>query len=261
MKNIIDKMTNAAHAGGSILLQHFGTELEVHQKTSASDICTIADLQSERIIIDTLEKHFPDYNIFSEEAGHKDRKSKYTFFIDPLDGTSNFVLGIPHFSISIALLEWSKPVAAVVYNPILKLTYHAERGKGAYLGNNKIKASEETDIERSFISLAAGYTVTNDTMADMIRMLKQKEVKRVITQWSPALDFCLLASGKIEGIVNYSNDVYDFIAGKLIAKEAGAVITTMEGIEELDEQNNQFIIANNSTILEHLLEAMTRVRF
>src|SRR3989338_1377041 len=137
------EIIRAAKAGGEVVRKYFGTVLTIVEKSKASDVRTEADVESEAAIISILKKAFPAYNIFSEECGLIDKKSEYTFYIDPLDGTNNFVLGIPNFSVLIALAHGREAIFGLVYLPMLDVFYHAEKGKGAFLGSKSIKPSLE----------------------------------------------------------------------------------------------------------------------
>ena len=128
----IYKIIIAAESGGEVIKKYFGRVLELEQKSIAGDVRTRADTEAEEIILSTLQKDFPTFNIYSEEAGNIDKKSEYTFVLDPLDGSNNFVLGIPVFCVSIGLLKGKEIIAGVIYHPILKDIYFAEKGEGAY---------------------------------------------------------------------------------------------------------------------------------
>src|SRR3989344_5246960 len=119
----------AATAGGKVVRNYFGKAVTITEKSRASDVFTEADVESEAAIIAILEKAFPAHNIFSEECGFINKKSEYTFYIDPLDGTNNFSLGIPNFSVSIALVRGTETVFGLVYLPVVDLLYHAVKGK------------------------------------------------------------------------------------------------------------------------------------
>lgn len=253
---MIEDIITAAEKGGEKVKKYFGDILAVEQKGVASDFRTKADLESEQIIIDTLSEKFPDYNIFSEEAGLLDRQSKYTFVVDPLDGTNNFVLGIPNFSVSIGLLEEERCIAGVIHAPLLNQTYHAEDGKGAFCNGKKLSVSTETALEKSSISYTCGYTKTPEFELALLTKLRAMNIKRYLTNWSPAFDYCLLASGKIEAIINNDNDLYDYIAGKIIAREAGARITDFMGNHQNDKQTTQFIASNTPEIQKYLISTL-----
>lgn len=248
---------DATQRGGAQVKKYFGREFTVTEKSRASDVCTTADLESEKAIIITLEKYFPEYSIHSEEAGViRKGSSRGTFYVDPLDGTNNFVLGIPYFSTTITLVENDLTQFVAIYDPILDLTYWAERGSGAYLGSKKLMVSAEIDIERSTVAYAAGYTIPEKEMLLMISKLKLRETKRVTTQWSPALDFCALASGRIEVVVNQNDQLHDYLGGKLLCKEAGAVLSDFSGKLEQKETEGNFVVSNRLEIHREVISAL-----
>ncbi|MCR4311297.1 MAG: inositol monophosphatase [Candidatus Taylorbacteria bacterium] len=243
----------AAHAGGEVLLKYFGSVLSVEQKSIASDVRTQADVGSEKVILRHLEKAFPTYNILSEECGLIDKKSDYTFYIDPLDGTNNFVLGIPNFSVSIALCQGKNVVAGVIHLPLTGQTYSAVKGKGSLCNGKKIEPSVETNLLRSTVAFMCGYHYSRSKIADTLGKLSGK-MKRILTNWSVASDMCLLASGKIETVVARDGmQPYDFLAGKLIAKEAGCVLTDGDGKTESDDFKDAFMASGNKVIHKKML--------
>jgi myo-inositol-1(or 4)-monophosphatase len=249
-KNII----KAAVIGGKIVKKHFGGVLNVTVKSNPSDLRTIADLESEAAIIKILSKKFPKYNIIGEESGEISKGSQYTFIIDPLDGTNNFVLGIPYFSTVIALMKGEETIFGVIYNPMLKKIYFAEKGQGAYLNNERISVNNESSIENSSVSIVVEYGDKGKLQENLAINLYKMNAKRVLTNWSVLLDFCLLASGKIEAILVATQiPLHDFVAGKLLAKEAGAVVTDLSGAEETRDVNNTFIISNGTKIHGEIL--------
>lgn len=250
------KIIKAAEKGGQVLKQYFGKSLKLVEKSTTTDFQTKADLESEAVILKILSKQFPDYNIFSEEKGSIDKKSEYTFIIDPMDGSYNFILGIPNFSVSIALLKEREILFSAVYNPILNQTYFAEKGKGAFFDNKRLRVNKEKDIKRAKIVYTCNYIHSREYEINLIKELNEKEVKRILTNWSPALDFCLLASGKIEAVINHDNEIYDYIAGKLIAKEAGALITDFKGRKETNNKNSIFLASNGTKIHQQLLKIL-----
>ncbi|MCX6763000.1 MAG: inositol monophosphatase [Candidatus Moranbacteria bacterium] len=250
----IEKIIEAAEAGGKILKDYFGQGMDTIQKSVASDFYTKADLDSEKAIFGILKKEFPDFNIFSEENGKIEKGSEYTFIIDPMDGTNNFVIGIPDFSVSIGLFKNDEAVAGVINMPIVGHTYHAEKGKGAFFNGMKLQVNDEKDIQKSTVLYSCGYKIVRDTLDKAIVSLHKINVKRILLNWSPASVFCLLASGKIEAIVNDRIELHDYAAGKLIAREAGAKVTDFEGNKERDDKNDAFIISNGTEIHEKIIK-------
>src|SRR3989338_3494764 len=158
-KKDLQIIIKAAHAGGEALRKYFGQTLELVEKSTIADFQTKADLESEKSILEILKKEFPKYNIFSEEEGKINNNSQYTLVIDPLDGTNNFVLGVPTFSVSIALLYKNEAVAGVVYSPIIYQTDHATKSGGAYLNEREIKVNNIFDPKKITIIYTCGYKI------------------------------------------------------------------------------------------------------
>ncbi len=253
MEEQYKKIIEAAKAGGQILKQYFGQNLDIEQKSSPADIRTKADLESEVAILKILKKEFPDYNIHSEEEGKTNNKSEFTFVIDPLDGSHNFVTGIANFSVSIALMKGDEIEVGIIYQPILDRVYYAQKNKGAFLNDNRISVSAESDIKKSSLSYVAAYGHSAEDYGEIMRRLELSGAKRVFYNWSVAMDFCYLATGKMEAIINDGCEIYDYLAGKIIAKEAGAVILDFAGQVEQAEKNDKFVIANNQAIVSKVL--------
>lgn len=255
-------IVEAAQAGGEVLKKYFGKKLDVmNEKYNAADLQTTADLEAEKVIIEILNKNFPGYNILSEEAGEIDRKSKYSFVIDPLDGTNNFVLGIANFTNVIALTEDGTTIFSVVHSPMTNETFYAQQGNGAFLNKKKIKVNSESDITRATIAHHVDYSCNLLEVLDFRKRLADKKVKRILSNWSPAFELCLLASGRIEGIIRENGVIHDFLAGKMITKEAGAKVTDFEGGPDKEEQSDRFIISNGTDVHRHLLDVVTNKYF
>lgn len=240
--------------------KYFGESLDVVQKTSAADFKTRADDESETAILKILTAEFPNYNIYAEESGKIDKNSEFTFAIDPLDGTNNFVLGIANFSVSIGLLKGDEMLVGVVYSPIIDNAYYAERGRGAYMDDKKLSVSKETDIEKATICHNLSWEGPEEEGTDIIKDFYIRGAKRVLSNWSPAFDLCMLASGRVEGSIINGPELYDFAAGKLIAHEAGAMVTDFSGNQEGNDKNNKFIVSNGTELHRHMVEVMSKKR-
>jgi myo-inositol-1(or 4)-monophosphatase len=246
----------AAVAGGRVAAKYFGKALEIEGKSMPSDFRTKADMESEAAILKVLRRKFPDYNIFSEETGNIDKSSAYTFVIDPLDGTNNFVLGIPNFSTGIALMKHEEIIFSVAYNPLLKNIYYAEKGMGAFMNGKKITVNNESEIKNSTVSYVINYNTDKEHGWKVGVELEKMNVKRIMRNWSVILDFCLLATGKLEAIIVYGDiPLYDIATGKLIAKEAGAFITDYAGNKEKDK-NTTFLATNGIKIHKEILKVL-----
>lgn len=253
----IEKIINASKKGGEELKKFFGNCLKSRQKSIALDFRTKADLESEKKIIKELSNNFPNFNIFSEEKGIMDRKSEYTFFIDPLDGTSNFVLGIPNFSVSIGLARGKEIIAAVVNNVFMGHIYFAQKGHGSFMDDKKIKVNKEKDIKKANIGYDCDYGhYFEPYLRSLMETMESKNIKRLLINMSPAMDLCRVACGQLECFINNSNAIYDYAAGKLIAREAGSMITDFNGEHDLDVNNNIFLASNGTKIHREILEIL-----
>ncbi|HUB93990.1 MAG TPA: inositol monophosphatase family protein [Verrucomicrobiae bacterium] len=241
----------AVRAGGAVVKQYFGEVLQTEEKSNVGDLRTKADTLSEQAIITTLQHSFPDFNIYAEESGQIDNGSEYTFVIDPLDGTSNFVLGIPDFSISIGLLKGSDAVLGVIYNPILDRLYSAQKGTGAYLNGKQIHVNHETDTSRITVSYTCGYNTSRAYSDDVKGKLLDLPVKRILETWAPAYDYCLLASGRLEAVVSKEGGLEDYVAAKIIVTEAGGKVTSFKN-EPVDGRAADFVATNDTSIHEKL---------
>ncbi len=242
----------AAHAGGEVLKKYFGQTLTQKEKSNPSDLQTKADLESEKAILKILRIKFPKYNINSEEDGESKNGSDYTFVVDPLDGTANFVIGIPNFCVSIGLLHKNKIIAGVIYQPIPDVTYFAERGKGAFLNNKRMRVSKVLNKRRIIIAPCFNYTTNRDYKIAMFATLIKARPKRTSWNWSVAGDLCFIANGRIDSLISSGTEIHDFAAGKLIAKEAGAKIIDFKGKKETDDLNRYFVISNSEKINKYI---------
>lgn len=247
------KIIDAALRGGEVVRKYFGQALETEKKSNIGDLRTKADVESEQAIIESLARSFPNFNIYAEESGETNNKSEFTLVIDPLDGTSNFVMGIPDFAISIGLLKGEEAVFGVIYNPVTNQLYTAEKGKGAFLNGKQIHVNNEIEITRSTISYTCGYNTGRAYSERVTNELRGKGVKRIVDHWAPAFDYCLLASGRIEAVISKEGDLEDYVAAKVIVTEAGGKVTDFSGTSDMG-RNQDFVATNGQAIHETLLK-------
>jgi len=247
---------NAARQGGAIIQSYFGQELTVTEKKTIADLRTKADTEAEGAIIKEITSHFPDYNILTEEQENVNNGSDYTFIIDPLDGSNNFVTGISYFSVAMALIKSDQVIAGVVYNPIVDHMYFAAVGQGITLNGKKLQVNSVDQLTRTTVSSVANYQTWPKQVGELMQTLGKHNIKRVLNTWSPALDFCLLATGRIEAVscaVTAHDEFYDYAIGKFMASEGGAKITNLDGSEDHDIKNGLFLATNGTKIHENLL--------
>ena len=239
--NIMIKASEKASKG---LIRDFG-ELEQLQVSikGPSDFVTNADIKAEKIIIDELTKSRKNYSILSEESGSKENKDMdNVWIIDPIDGTINFLHGVPHFAISIALKSNNEIVSGLIYDPIKDEMFYAEKNNGAYFNNKRIRVSKRKKIEDC---LFASGEIDNEN-------IKQKTNAKLKTRksGSAALDMAYVASGRYDGYFQKNLNLWDIAAGIIIVKEAGGQVNDLN----LKQNNNIDITASSSSINEQLLK-------
>src|SRR3989338_2500 len=246
-------LVKAAHAGGKVLKKYFGQVLNLKEKSTLAEFKNEDDIESEEAILKIIKKELSPYNIQSEEEGKIHNGSYYTVVIDPMDGTNNFVTGIPNFTVSIGLLHKGQAVLGVIYQPILDQTFTAEKDKGAYLNGKKITVNDVKDSKRSTVTYICGYKTDRVYLGSVMNSLLVGGHKRILYNWSGAYDYCLLALGKVESVITDGIELHDYAAGKLIAAEAGGKIIDFGGKKEIDYTNDKFIISNTDQVNQYIL--------
>lgn len=252
-EELADAAILAAREGALVLRQYFrDSSLEVRSK-GLHDFVTRADQESEERIVEEIRRHFPDHNVLAEEGGFDEGdQSEYQWYIDPLDGTSNFMQGLPVFSISIACRHGADLVAGVVYDPIGDHLFRATRGQGATWNGRPLRVSERPGLDGAF--LATGYPFRTrqalDLYLDMFRavFLVARAIRRC---GSAALDLAYTAAGVYDGFFELRLSPWDFAAGTLLVREAGGVITDLDGGDRFFDSGN--LVAGSAELHRELL--------
>lgn len=231
----INAMFTACTRAARGLVRDFGEveHLQVSRK-GPGDFVTKSDLKAEQIIIDTLQKATPTYSMLVEEAGSfKGRDPHYRWIVDPLDGTTNFINAIPHFAISIGLEYKGKIVAAMIHDPIKDEMFYAEKGKGAFMNERRIRVSSKGDFDDSIVGVTFP-RVLDDSPYDFYETLKgfEANVAAVRRFGSAVLDLAYVAAGRYEGYWSQALSPWDMAAGSLIVSEAGGLVTDLDGKPE-----------------------------
>jgi len=252
----MDVAIDAAKSAGEILLKHYREGMYRTAWKQDTSLQTTADLESEKEIIDKILSRFPGHSIESEERGPVSTSSSYKWLIDPLDGTENFVLGIPYFSSSIALCEEGKPIIAVVYNPVSDDLYTAKEGDGAFLNGRRIYVSNEVELKRARACFIPDFATKRMRQTACLRDKLYYECRRVLDTWSPALDWCLVANGKADFVVSVAGNPLHPDAGTLILEEAGGKITDFEN-RTFEYKNTGCIVGSNSLLHDQLLQLVS----
>ena len=233
-------MIKASEQASKVLIRDFG-EIEKLQvsKKGPHDFVTNADLKTEKIILDILRKAKPNYSIISEENGieiNKDERN--TWIIDPIDGTVNFLHGIPHFAISIAYMTEGEIVSGITFDPIKNEIFYAEKNNGAYFNNQRIRVSKKNNINECLF-------VTGDSINKEIDIPFRKS-------GCAALDLAYVAAGRYDGYFQHGLCLWDIAAGIILVKEAGGITNEIN----LSNTENLNVIASSENISTKLNEKL-----
>ncbi|MEG3638372.1 inositol monophosphatase family protein [Magnetococcus sp. PR-3] len=243
----------AARRAGQIALQQFDRpeKLEIHEK-APHDLVTSADLAVENELISQLSRGYPQYGFLAEESGSQRGQAEYQWIIDPIDGTTNFVRGIPHFAISIALARRGEVVAGLVHDPFKDETFTAERGGGAFLNERRIRVSGQERLSHSLLGTGFPFrhpSVKKPYLKAFAEVMENvSEVRRA---GSAALDLAYVAAGRFDGFWELRLSQWDIAAGQLLVSEAGGYVCGVSG--EKDHMKYGDIVAATPGIHAKLL--------
>ena len=235
-------MIKASEKASKILIRDFGEieKLQVSKKGPA-DFVTNSDLKTEKIIIEELKKAKPNYSILSEENGFENNKDKNnTWIIDPIDGTVNFLHGIPHFAISIALKSNDEIISGIIFDPIKNEIFYAEKNNGAFFNNHRIRVSKKSEINNCLF-------VTGGKLVNELDLPYRKS-------GCAALDLAYVAAGRYDGYFQKDLNLWDIAAGIILVEEAGGIINDID----LSITKNVKIIASSTDIRSKLLQKLNK---
>jgi myo-inositol-1(or 4)-monophosphatase len=245
----LNVMTSAARKAGRKLIRDFGEveNLQISMKGPA-DFVTVADQRTERILVEELQKARGGYPILTEETGLIDGPDKsHRFIIDPLDGTTNFLHGIPHFAISLALERDGQLVSGVIHNPITDEMFTAERSHGAYLNNKRLRVAARKDLKTCLSATGIpfmGHGTEEDHSRFMHELRAVFEVSPGVRRFgSAALDLAWVAAGRYDAYWERGLAQWDLAAGILMVREAGGVVTDLSGRDRM-LQTGDVLVAN-----------------
>jgi len=234
-------MIKASEKASKVLIRDFG-EIEKLQvsKKGPTDFVSNADIKAEKIIIEELKKAKPNYSILSEENGYDEQKDKKnTWIIDPIDGTINFLHGIPHFAISIALKSNDEIISGLIFDPIKNEMFYAEKNNGAFLNNHRIKVSKKNQINDCLFATGGK---TNNELDLQYRK-----------SGCAALDMAYVACGRYDGYFQHDLNLWDVAAGIILVKEAGGLLKEID----MTQTKKLKIVASTTDINSKLKEKLT----
>ena len=247
---IINIMTKAAYKAGNILIKDF-REVENLQvsKKGIGDFVTSADLSSEKAIIKILQKGYPKIEIMSEETNSETNLNKHEkmWIIDPLDGTLNFLHGLPHFAISMALMVKKEIISGIIYDPIKDELFWAEKGIGAFLNGKRIRVSARSQLKDSLVSTGIPWKGMESSHKNYLKILENimKSSSGIRRYGAAALDLAYVAAGRYDAFWEFNLKTWDIAAGALIVKEAGGYVGNINKNENYLYTGNIYACNNN----------------
>ncbi len=246
----------ASKEAGKIILDYYYKNVDAVSKDNTYDLVTKADIDAERKIISIIKDKYPEHSILTEESGEEKRKSDYLWIIDPLDGTNNFYHKFPMFCVSIALYKQGKPLIGVVFNPLNKELFYAEKNKGALLNSKQIKVSNTKSLNQSLLALGFYYERGALMRKSLVQMKKffYENVHGIRRTGSAALDLCYTACGRFDGYWELKLNPWDYAAGSLILTEAGGKITDTQGRKYNLMMGN--VAASNGKIHKYMMKIL-----
>lgn len=255
---IEDVAREAIGRAGELIREHIGRigASWIHNK-GPSDYVTEVDRQCEELIIQAVRANFPDHHIMSEETASEGLGEEYTWVIDPLDGTTNFIHGFPFVAVSIAVCIEKKPILGLVLDPIRRELFHARKGNGAWLNESRLHARTSIALNKALI--ATGFPFRQgEYIDDYLSAFKSifLEVSDLRRAGAAALDLAYLAAGRVDGFWEIGLKAWDIAAGEVLVREAGGIVSDFEGGgNHLDNGN---IISAVPAVYEFLLEKIRK---
>ena len=246
----------AARAGGDVLMARRGRELDIDYKDTRANLVTIADHESQRAVAETILSAFPDHAVDGEEGTAGNQDAADVWYVDPLDGTTNFAHGLPFFCVSVGLRSRGRTVAGAVYDPLRDEMFVAALSGGASLNGVPIGVSDVARLDQALVVAQAQTTDPGEIRAYARLVERLMSVcGGVRSLGSPALALCAIAAGRLEAYCEYAMDAWDILAGQLILSEAGGMLTSFSGRPH-DSADRADVVATNGYIHPELIDAL-----
>jgi len=250
MRGIMTVATEAAREAGAYLHANFRAALTIETKADKS-LVTNVDREAERIIVERIEAAFPGHNVLAEERGRTSRDSNHLWVIDPLDGTHNYIRGMRAYGVSIGVLEGEAFVAGVIYMPEPDELYTAEQGSGAYRNGERIHVSAQRNLSTCTTGFDSELRVETTQKLHALGDLCSR-IFNIRMTGSAARSLSHVAEGVLDGVIEFSEKLWDFAAGVVIVQEAGGRVTRHDG-GRLTAYDTTYV-ASNGLIHESLCE-------
>lgn len=252
----VPRMAEIAREAGALLMKFFHHRVKIEYKGDA-DLVTEADRSSEKLILQRIRAYWPDHEVIGEEGARVETGGDYRWYVDPLDGTTNFAHGFPVFCVSLGLTFKGKRKAAVLYDPTREELFSAEFGKGAYLNGQKIEVSKTAKLAQSLV--ATGFPSHKRHKNPNIYFYHQLTLRThgVRRAGSAALDLACVACGRFDGFWEFNLNAWDTTAGILIVEEAGGKVTGFQG--QSLEITDRDVMASNGLIHADLVNEFKEI--
>lgn len=245
----------AALQAGKVIMNYYGQDRNLVIKSDNTDFATKADLRAEKIIVEIITKNFPAHNIIAEEKTRINKKSKYTWAVDPVDGTIPYVSNMPFFSVSIGLLENNQPIVGVIYHVTQKDFYWAQKDKGAFLNGQKISVSKTNKLDEAVVGLGIGTITKRRAKLDDYFFPLLDKVRYIYMLGGGAVTMAFLARGFLDATPNRAW-IWDQAAAGIIITEAGGMTSDRFGNPVDWSADYTEFIASNGRIHNELLKAL-----
>lgn len=260
MHPMLNIAVRAARAAGKVILKSIdqGERLTIEGK-GQNDYVTNVDRAAEQVIIDTIKKSYPNHSILAEESGDTTGSdSDYQWVIDPIDGTTNFMRGIPHFCVSIALVVKGQIQQGVVYDPLRDELFTASRGKGAQLNGYRIRVGSSKDLNETILATGFPFKMKH-IMKEYQTVFGQffEQVADVRRMGSAALDLAYVAAGRYDGYWEAGLKPWDSMAGEILVREAGGLVTDFNG--GMNQQISGNIVAGSPKVVQAMVTQMRTI--
>ncbi len=253
----LDVGRQAAEAAGTVLSKYFRSGLEIREK-GLCDLVSDADIEAERVIVEVIRSTFPDHSILGEEGTQPKSLDGPLWVIDPLDGTTNFAHGIPHFATSIGFYVDRQPMAAIISNPVRGDWFTAARGEGSFWNGQRMHVSREARLGETLIGLGFYYdrdALLNATLTS-IRELFQHDIHGIRRNGSAALDLVAVGCGMFGAFFEYTLAFWDFAAGVLFVEEAGGKVSDCHGNPL--PMTRTSVLASNGLLHQPVLDVVSK---
>ena len=243
-----------ARAAGDMLAENLGGVRTVELK-GAINLVTEMDHRAEEMIVGELSKAFPNFRLVAEEGSVQESDDSHAWYIDPLDGTTNYAHGLPVFCVSLGLMRGNTPICGIVYHPMGGEMFTAVRGAGAFLGDQQLHVSPTAELTNAILATGFPYDIRESKFDNLDHFSRFAKTARAIRRMgAAALDLAWTAAGRFDGFWEMKLSPWDCVAGGLMCREAGAVVTDFAG-GPFDPLKGQ-VIAANSTLHPQILETV-----